>query len=198
MPRKVSMRQKMCSSISHMETHGPRVLHICTRQRIYMPKNLRLRRYNIQEMKRTLQTRFVDPYKVNKSGRLVSNIGVLNPALKQSGVYLIKSKRSGKIVYVGYSTSQLYRTLYRHFQQWKDISRTVQTRFTYSKTGYTVRVIFTTPARAASLEKYLIMKLQPRDNSLKYEMYLTAAQQTTCAEILSTAGSIGANDDYPF
>ena len=40
------------------------------------------------------------------------------PLRKKSGVYLIKKKDLGSIVYVGFSGSDLYKTMYRHFQQW--------------------------------------------------------------------------------
>lgn len=147
---------------------------------------------------RAQKTRFVEPYKLNKNGKLSTNLPFLDSTKKQSGVYLIKSKRSGKIVYVGYSEGKLYHTLFRHFQKWVDIQRAVKTRFTYSKTGYTVRVIMTTASRAALLEKHLITKLKPRDNELKYDNYLTASQQATCESILNEAPIVSINSDFDF
>ena len=89
--------------------------------------------------------------------------------MKRSGVYLIKE--NGVLVYVGYSETNLYKTMYRHFQYWKD----KQYRVTYSdklKTGsYLVRVIFCTPAQAFRLEGALILKYRPRDNAHQYEGY---------------------------
>lgn len=147
---------------------------------------------------RAYKTQFVDPYKLNKTGKLATNLPILNSKEKQSGVYLIKSKRTGIVVYVGFSSGKLYHTIFRHFQKWTDIQKVVQTRFTYKKTGYTVRVIMTTASRAAIIEKYLIMKMEPRDNFTKYKEYLTASQQTTCESILKEAEIISIKEDYPF
>lgn len=86
----------------------------------------------------------------------------------RSGVYLIKE--NAKLVYVGMSGSNLYRTLYRHFEAWthslQDVV-TYQSRLKRHK--YTVRVVFCTPAQALRLEKVLIIKNRPRDNSNKYQ-----------------------------
>ena len=101
------------------------------------------------------KTRYKEPY--NKLGK--TNFGFTE---NKSGVYLIKSKRTNKIVYVGYSGSNLYKTMYRHFQSWIDET---QTRVTYNKTGYAVRVVFTTPKRASLLERALIIKYEPKDNT---------------------------------
>lgn len=132
---------------------------------------------------KTRFTRFIQPYKELTNGKLVTNLPLSSTA-QLSGVYFIKSNRSDKIIYVGYSVGKLYSTIYRHFQKWTDIQRAVKTRFTYAKMGYKVRIIFTTPQRAALLEKYLIMKLQPRDNSIKYEQYLTKKQELNAQSIL--------------
>lgn len=91
----------------------------------------------------------------------------LNTQFK-SGVYLIKKKDSGKIVYVGHSKNNLYRTLYRHFQKWTHSQKVI----TYSDPNqYTVRVILTTPTQAARLEAYLIQKYNPVDNEHKMVKY---------------------------
>jgi hypothetical protein len=84
---------------------------------------------------------------------------------KTPGVYLIKSKQTGKIKYVGHSATNLKRTLYRHFQQWNDKA---QDRYVYDKNKYLIRVIKTTSKRAPELEKYLIDKYKPKDNKNKY------------------------------
>lgn len=82
---------------------------------------------------------------------------------QQSGVYLIRE--DGKDVYVGYSGTDLYRTMYRHFQHWNDPT---QYRVSYqsrlSKKKYTVRIVYCNPAQARRLEQFLIMRLMPRDN----------------------------------
>lgn len=101
------------------------------------------------------KTKFKPPYdKFGKTTFRFSN--------KKSGVYLIKSKRTNKIVYVGYSGYNLYKTMSRHFQKWVDPS---QYRATFSKTGYTVRIVLTTPKRASLLESALIKKYKPKGNA---------------------------------
>ena len=146
-----------------------------------------------------LKTRFVEPYKKNENGVLKPNLPYLRYDKIQSGVYLIKSERTGNIVYVGVSETNLYRTIYRHFQQWTDISRTKQTRFTYKKEGYKVRVIFTTKSRALILEKYLILKINPKDNPRKYNDYLTETQTKTAIEIADNLPTYtGSDKDFPF
>jgi excinuclease UvrABC nuclease subunit len=120
------------------------------------------------------KTKFADPYTFTKAGIAKSNVPALIASKNQSGVYVIRKKESHKVVYVGFSKNQLYKTVYRHFQTWTDISRTTQTRFTYPKKGYQVRIIFTTPARAQQMEKYLIQLFKPKDNELKYpDLFMT-------------------------
>lgn len=82
----------------------------------------------------------------------------------KTGVYLIK--QDSKIVYVGYSIGSLYKTIYRHFQDWNDKA---QERKVYDKTGVKIRVFFCTPKQADRLETYLIQKLKPRDNKQTYQ-----------------------------
>ena len=103
---------------------------------------------------------------------------------KRSGVYLIKE--NDKLVYVGFSGSDLYRTLYRHFQVWTDKNyrggkaAPPEHRVTYvskmKRNRYTVRVTLCTPAQAERLERMLIRKHNPRDNRAKYESYEVKAR----------------------
>lgn len=106
-------------------------------------------------------------YPVYINGKLNKQLR-LKPAGNQKGVYILK--KDSEIVYIGYSGSNIYKTLTRHFQSWDD--RT-QTRVTYSKnTNIKARVIYTTTAtQAAKLEKALILKYKPTDNPNKYEQY---------------------------
>jgi len=83
---------------------------------------------------------------------------------KCAGVYFIKDEN--KIIYVGMSRNNLYRTIYRHFEKWKDSQ---QDRKVYSKYDYKIRIIKTTVLQAPRLEKYLIGKFKPRDNNKYYE-----------------------------
>lgn len=85
---------------------------------------------------------------------------------EKSGVYIIKE--NGKIVYIGQSGYNLYKTMYRHFQSWD----THQARATYNgknkRKKYLVRVIFTSPKQAEKLEIALCKRYKPRDMKYKY------------------------------
>lgn len=140
--------------------------------------------------KLTTRTTFLAPYKLTPAGRNLLNINALSHNVPQAGVYFIKENKSNTIVYVGFSVSNLYKTITRHFQTWTDIQRAVKTRFTYPKYGYSVKIIFTTPKEAALLEKYFILKLQPRDNTIKYENYLFPDEINKAESIV--------NNDYIF
>jgi hypothetical protein len=99
----------------------------------------------------------------------------------KSGVYLIKE--DGVLVYVGFSGSDLYKTILRHFSWWMDKrhyyekQNSIFQRITYvntlNKKDYTVRVILCDPTRAWNLEKALIDKhaFNLRDNTQKYRLY---------------------------
>jgi excinuclease UvrABC nuclease subunit len=107
--------------------------------------------------------KFLPPYK--STGR--TNF----PKTKaRSGVYLIKE--NSKLVYIGMSKSNLYKTLYRHFEVWRHSTQEVTTyRSNLKKNDYTVRVVFCTAAQAVKLERALIIKHKPRDNDNKYAQY---------------------------
>lgn len=111
-------------------------------------------------MQKTKKTSFLSAY--DEEGK--PNLKLLTTTKKQSGVYFIKDDNN-KIVYVGYSKTQLYKTIYRHFQSWKDPK---QYRATFPRT-YKVRIIFTTPARAELIEKYLISQFLPQHNEIIYK-----------------------------
>lgn len=111
------------------------------------------------------KTKFVPVFKSLEGDRSKFN---LKGTQGKSGCYIIKE--NGKIVYVGYSGSNLYKTITRHFQDWNDRS---QDRITYDvskyRKKYTIRIVFASPTKAKQLEKDLILKYQPRDNKDKYE-----------------------------
>lgn len=109
------------------------------------------------------KTRWKAPY--NKSGK--TNF----PDRERPGVYLIKEKASGKIVYVGYSGNNLYRTMYRHFQQWTHSDQPVITYANKGPEKYLCRVIYCTAKQAVTLEELLILKHEPRDNPQKLDFY---------------------------
>ena len=93
---------------------------------------------------------------------------------KKAGVYIIRSKQTKKLIYVGYSANNIKRTLYRHFQNWNDRQ---QDRFVYDKNKYELKIYRTGSKTAARLEKYLIDKLKPRDNKLKYPSLFEQGEQ---------------------
>lgn len=132
---------------------------------------------------RIQKIRYIPVYKElptdGRPGKL--NIGF---AKGKSGVYLIKE--DGVIVYVGQSSSDLYTTISRHFQQWIDNGRE---RITYDSNlhryRYTVRIVFVSPTRALRLEEALIRKHRPRDNSFKlHQIELYPAEEMKQQEIL--------------
>lgn len=137
------------------------------------------------------RSKWFDPYMQNAKGTVV-------PALQdcwtcaQAGVYLIRHIQSGSVVYVGSSTTQLKKTIYRHFQEWTDKQRSTGRQFerkTYPKQGYyQVRFIKCTAAQALKLEKALIIKLQPKDNPLKYDN-LSKEQIETGKRLISEANA---------
>lgn len=93
------------------------------------------------------------PYKGNKTA--------FRYAYKKSGVYLIK--KNNRVVYVGFSRSNLYKTMARHFQRWRHPYQDVVT-YSANDPGIKVRILFCSPSQALRLEKYLIQKLKPADN----------------------------------
>jgi len=104
------------------------------------------------------RSKWFAPYKNGKSQ--------LSPKYYRSpGVYIIKSKKTNKPVYVGYSANNLKRTLYRHFQKW---SSKYQPTTTYDPSRYLIRIYRTGTKTANRYEKFLIDKLKPKDNKLKY------------------------------
>lgn len=112
-------------------------------------------------MANIVKQRRVKPY--HADGKTTFNLQGL------PGVYLIYV---GDVIdYIGYSGTNLYKTLYRHFQKWNDKT---QIRVTYPKnqSNITVRVVYTKSANhAAHLEKSLINKYKPKSNPTQYLDY---------------------------
>lgn len=109
------------------------------------------------------KTRFMPVYINGKP-----NPGLIRASSKRPGVYLIKV--GGELKYIGYSSTNVYKTILRHFQSWDDPN---QVRVTYPKSSnVTARVVYTnTGPQAAKLERALILKLNPPDNPNKYKSY---------------------------
>ena len=90
------------------------------------------------------------------------------------GVYLIYDYQ-GQLLYVGYSSNNLYRTMYRHFEQWQD---KYQKHVTYNPENVQVRVIYTNTGRQAyNLETALIIKKDPKHNKQKKEQQTNEKQE---------------------
>lgn len=90
--------------------------------------------------------------------------------VKKKGVYFIYDR--SKLVYIGHSQSNLYKTILRHFQVWKDQAQPF--RVTYAgrnKSRYSVKVYLTNAYDAPILEETLILKHRPRDNKSKVKTY---------------------------
>lgn len=98
----------------------------------------------------------------------------------KSGIYMIRE--NGKIVYVGFSASNLYKTLYRHFQQWNHPGQPVTTYVNKMRYhSYTVGVALTAPGAASKIEQGLIFKHKPRDNKGKMPLEITQAEKDETA-----------------
>lgn len=86
---------------------------------------------------------------------------------KSSGVYVIRRRSSGEVVYIGEShTGQIYKTMTRHFQSWNLPGESGKT---YSRGTHEVAVIVTPPGRAVAEQDDLITRLAPRDNVIGAE-----------------------------
>ena len=81
------------------------------------------------------------------------------------GVYIIRNKN--QILYVGYSGTDLYKTMYRHFQKWNDKDQ-VRVEYKNIKNLKVDIILTSTKIEASRLEKALIIKYKPRDNPEQY------------------------------
>lgn len=145
---------------------------------------------------KAIKTTWFFPYVV-KNNKLKPNLRILN-AKFNTGVYVIKETKTNKVVYVGYSASNLHKTMYRHFQKWNDKS---QQRTVLKKNGYKVRIIFATPSKAARLEKYLIGLYKPKYNTMQYTAELKD-DKNDFSDVQKYYGSksivLNSGEDYPF
>jgi excinuclease UvrABC nuclease subunit len=131
-----------------------------------------------------IKSKINSPYKNNK----------IFYTAKLPGVYLIF--KNEKIVYVGFSSYNIYKTLYRHFQTWNDPT---QQRVVYSKNdpSIKVRVIYCSPTKAKKLESALILKYKPKDNPEKYDnLIMDKKEKKVLIEVNNEFITI--NEDLPF
>jgi len=87
--------------------------------------------------------------------------------VKKTGVYLIRSKETKRLLYVGMSKSCLYKAMYRHFQEWND--RRCYRIVYLNRDDYEVRIILVDFSRVDYIERRLIRVLNPQDNRERYE-----------------------------
>gem|GEM_PF-4651173 len=89
-------------------------------------------------------------------------------------MYFIRKKSNNEIVYIGFSRSNLYKALYRHFQWYNDSgTRDGRQRRIYydNPTKYEVMIGVCAQKNAASLEKHYIFEYRPKDCQIKYDYY---------------------------
>lgn len=92
----------------------------------------------------------------------------------ESGVYVIRDARTHETLYVGSSSTRLYATLTRHFQQWRRYKGFWRGQYgeghdpglTYDRARVEVAVRLTSPADSLDEEARMIRRLNPRDNIL--------------------------------
>lgn len=120
------------------------------------------------------------------------------PARNIPGVYLIYRTEEGYtritdgLLYVGYSASDVYKAMYRHFQQWNDRQAHLgqrEERVTFQvKSNIRVRVVYCrTGAEARELERALIIKHQPPHNPDKLAFYELTEHGTALTEVPGNA-----------
>lgn len=87
----------------------------------------------------------------------------LNDLRASSGAYVIRDRKSGRVLYVGESHSgRLAATIKRHFHAWRD--STDRVHFTYGPALVEVAARVTPPPAAIGAQNNLIRRLSPRDN----------------------------------
>ena len=87
----------------------------------------------------------------------------LNALRNQSGAYIIRSRHTREIFYVGEShTGSLAKTIKRHFYPWRDDPE--RKHNTYDRHRVEVAVRLTPPPAAVGAQDNLIRRLEPRDN----------------------------------
>jgi ribosomal protein L34 len=95
--------------------------------------------------------------------------GWLNRLSGRSGAYVIRSRRSGRVLYVGEShTGRLATTVKRHFWAWPDDAE--RPHHVYRAAGCEVAVRITPPGSAIGAQGNLIRRLRPRDNRIGGEV----------------------------
>jgi hypothetical protein len=114
-----------------------------------------------------------------------------------SGVYIIREGKRN-IVYVGKSTTNLYRTIMRHFQEWND--RQQPGRISYQEylgeNEYYVQIILCSPHDINLYEGALIAHFKTRDN--KEEEPITENEIVKMVQKYQRLKQVEAEDYVPF
>lgn len=125
---------------------------------------------------------------------------------KYAGIYFIRDRKTKELLYIGSSKTNIRNTLYRHFQRWNDKRFWEEERgyrvshTTYKKHTIDVKLLVTYDGTAAfRLEKYFILKLNPRDNRLKYNLLIMEKEANDIERTIeNNAVTIQDDDDIPF
>ena len=97
--------------------------------------------------------------------------------------------------YVGFSATDIYKTMYRHFQSWDDMT---QKRVVYKNLkDIKVRVVYCAPIQAAKLERALIIKYSPMDNPQKLLNFKIESGEATVFQKFAMINTTSL-DDVPF
>ncbi len=126
------------------------------------------------------------------------NLSTTFNARNIGGVYLIF--KAGKLVYCGKSRHNLYKTMYRHFQNWDS---STQTRVVYKNLKQiTCQVVYLNKVKDIdNLEKAIILKHKPKDNPQKYKNYLPDEKEIEIYDLvtgLKVMPIIVNEEDSPF
>jgi len=120
-----------------------------------------------------------------------------------SGCYFIR--KAGKIVYIGFSGTDVKKTMYRHLQKWKDKRHPENRRaffydrVTYDRDAVTLQVVFTkTSKEAAALEQILILKYKPQDNASKLDLFSAGVKRDILNKYESAVTHKASDEELPF
>lgn len=83
----------------------------------------------------------------------------------RSGIYFIRDKETEEVLYVGRASTDLMKTLQRHFWCWSGDRRGPHRRVTYDRGTVEVRVNLVPPDQVVRAEAEAIFRHRPRDNS---------------------------------
>ena len=121
------------------------------------------------------------------------------------GVYILRE--AGRIVYIGFSGTDVRKTMYRHFQKWTDKRHPDNRRaYLYDRVTYkgkedkfTAQVFFCkTSKEAAALENALILKYEPRDNAAKLDIFSAGVKRDVLSKAEAAALYSVTEEENPF